>query len=111
MSDIVNVLAQLFESIGFGDSASEVRKIAGFLAIIGVSNKREIWLFQEHVQEVFGSMDELDTSFENGCDDPYINLADVLEDLLVIVQSVGIETLAEELGIDISFVKSLQQSS
>ena len=42
MSDIVNVLAQLFESIGFGDSASEVRKIAGFLAIIGVSNKREI---------------------------------------------------------------------
>ena len=56
-------------------------------------------------------MDDLDTSFENGCDDPYINLADVLDDLLRIVQSVGIETLAEELGIDISFVNSLQQST
>lgn len=42
MSDIVNVLARLFESIGFGDIAYEVRKIAGFLAIIGVSNKSEI---------------------------------------------------------------------
>ena len=58
------------------------------------------------IQGVFDDLDELDTTFDCGLDGSYGELALTLEDLAEIVESVGIEKLSKELGIDLDFVNN-----
>ena len=54
--------------------------------------------------DAFSGIDELNATLECGQNDSYGNLALTLEDLAEIVQSVGIEALAKELGIELDFI-------
>ena len=55
-------------------------------------------------QDAFSDIDELKATLECGQNDSYGNLALTLEDLAEIVQSVGIEALSKQLGIDLNFI-------
>ena len=55
-------------------------------------------------QDAFSDIDELNATLECGQNDSYGNLALTLEDLAEIVQSVGIEALAKQLGIELDFI-------
>jgi len=90
--NILESLAGLFESIGLEDKSVDIRKMAEFLT---------------KIVEVFDGIEDFDTTLDCSFDDSYISLAQVLDDLVEIVQSVGIETLAKELGIDLDFINSL----
>jgi len=85
-------LAALFESIGLDDKSVDIRKMAKFL------NK---------ILEVFDDIEDFDTALDCSFDDSYISLAQVLDDLVEIVESVGLETLANELGIGLDFINPL----
>ena len=56
------------------------------------------------LQEVFEDLEDLDTELECGFGGSYSGLAQTLDDLAEIVESVGIEKLSKELGLDLDFI-------
>ena len=59
------------------------------------------------LQEVFEDLEDLDTELECGFSGSYSGLAQTLDDLAEIVESVGIEKLSKELGLDLDFINSV----
>eukprot|EP00091_Calanus_sinicus_P018762 TRINITY_DN4398_c0_g1_i1.p1 TRINITY_DN4398_c0_g1~~TRINITY_DN4398_c0_g1_i1.p1 ORF type:complete len:230 (+),score=70.59 TRINITY_DN4398_c0_g1_i1:515-1204(+) len=89
IDNIMESLAIMFDALGFEEKSKDVRKQGDFV---------------KKIVNAFNDIDELKDTIECGKNDSYKNLALTLEDLAEIVQSVGIEKLATELGIDLSFI-------
>jgi len=86
--EILDSLANLFKTIGFEEKAKGIKKQSEFLKKIGDS---------------FAGLDDLSLNLECSLVGDYAALALTLDDLAVIVESIGIETLSKELGIEVDF--------
>lgn len=89
IENIMGTLASLFKVLGYEDQSKDIRKQGDFV---------------KKIVNAFSDIDELKDTLECGKTDSFSNLALTLEDLAEIVQSVGIEALSKELGIDLNFI-------
>jgi len=90
--EIMTSLGELFDVLGFADKSAEIKKQGEFI---------------KKIVEVFEDLEDLDTELECGFGGSYKGLAQTLDDLAEIVDSVGIEKLSKELGLDLDFVNSV----
>jgi len=90
--EIMSSLGELFDVLGFEDKSAEIKKQGDFI---------------KKIVEVFEDLEELDTELECGFGGSYSGLAQTLDDLAEIVESVGIEKLSKELGLDLDFINSV----
>eukprot|EP00091_Calanus_sinicus_P018848 TRINITY_DN4453_c0_g1_i1.p1 TRINITY_DN4453_c0_g1~~TRINITY_DN4453_c0_g1_i1.p1 ORF type:complete len:235 (-),score=39.37 TRINITY_DN4453_c0_g1_i1:192-896(-) len=91
--DIMDSLAALFDVLELEDKSKAIKKQAKFVQAIARSFAQNDGLLDLETT--------LTCDFETGS---YGDLVQTLEDLAEIVQSVGIEKLAEQLGIDLDFI-------
>jgi len=90
--DIMDSLAKLFETIGFEEKSEKIKEQAAFIKKLGDS---------------FAGLDDLSLNLECSLVGDYAALALTLDDLAVIVESIGIETLSKELGIELDLFNSV----
>jgi len=86
--DIMDSLAKLFEAMGFEDKAAEINKQSGFI---------------KKFVDAYAGLDDLDLDLECSLVGDYNALAQTLDDLAVIIESVGVEELSKELGLNLDF--------
>merc|ERR1712115_193667 len=86
--DIMDTLAKLFEAMGFEDKSAEIKRQSGFIKKFG---------------DAYAGLDGLDLDLECSLVGDYGALARTLDDLAVIIESVGVEELSKELGINLDF--------
>merc|ERR1712115_416320 len=86
--DIMDALAKLFETMGFEDKAAEINRQSGFI---------------KKFADAYAGLDSLDLDLECSLVGDYNALAQTLDDLAVIIESVGVEKLSKELGINLDF--------
>merc|ERR1712050_636238 len=86
--EIMGSLAELFESMGFEDKSAEIKKQSDFI---------------KSFVDAYADLDDLDLDLECSLVGDYDALAQTLDDLAVIIESVGVETLSKELGINLEF--------
>ena len=105
IGDILENMAVLFETLGGAQKAKEIRKQGGFVKQIVVSfNDFSNSNFKFNLfQDAFENLD-IDSNPDCGSFGSYATLAKTLDDLAGIVESVGIEKLSKELGINLNFI-------
>jgi len=86
--DILNSLAELFESMGFEENSTEIKKQSEFI---------------KKFVDNYAGIEDLDLDLECSLVGDYTALAQTLDDLAEIIKLVGIEKLYKELGIDLDF--------
>lgn len=84
MTDIMGSLAKMFEALGFDDKVEEINK--------------QSELIKKFVDS-FAGLEDLGLELDCGLVGDYKALAQVQDDLVQIIEEVGIETLSEQLGI------------
>merc|ERR1711892_1643363 len=90
--DIMESLAGLFEVMGFQKKSVDILKQGKFI---------------KKFVAAFDGLDSFESTLECGFGGSYTGLAQTLDDLAEIVESVGIEKLSKTLGIDIDFGNSV----
>merc|ERR1711990_1285579 len=85
---ILDSLAKLYEVMGFEDRSVDLKKQSDFIKKFGDS---------------YSELDRLGIDIDCSLVGDYKSLAQILEDLVVIIESVGLEKLSEELGINFDF--------
>jgi len=85
---ILDSLAKLYEVMGFEDRSVDLKKQSDFIKKFGDS---------------YSELDRLGIEIDCSLVGDYKSLAQILEDLVVIIDSVGLEKLSEELGINFDF--------
>jgi len=90
--DIMESLAGLFEVMGFQEKSADILKQGKFI---------------KKFVAAFDGLDSFESTLECGFGGSYTGLAQTLDDLAEIVESVGIEKLSKTLGIDIDFGNSV----
>jgi len=86
--EILESLAKLYEVMGFEDRSVDLKKQSDFIKKFG---------------DAYSELDRLDIDIDCSLVGDYKSLAQILEDLIVIIESVGLEKLSEELGINFDF--------
>jgi len=86
--EILDSLAKLYEVMGFEDRSVDLKKQSDFIKKFGDS---------------YSELDRLGIDIDCSLVGDYKSLAQILEDLVVIIESVGLEKLSEELGINFDF--------
>jgi len=92
IGDIMESLSDLFEVLGFEQKSNDIMKQGKFL---------------KKIVDAFRGIDELSTPLDCGDTGAFGNLALTLDDVAEIVQSVGVQALGTELGIDLSFINEI----